>query len=164
MRKWIAVVAVVLLLGYLIYFTVFLRPLDTAGWQEAKPPLPMGEAVLSAEKQVYPPWTKEIQCVWSNYETEVIAYGERFELHKKVGNQWLIARRSDGMGIGGLDVAYLVNPGQSAVYSYQTSYAIDRLAPGEYRIAADYTVESKSGNSNDWQSRRRQAYANFIVR
>ena len=137
--------------------------LDTTQWEVAPSPWPVGYAVLTAEQVEYTTDTEQIVCTWANFGNEPISYGEPFTLQKKVNGKWLVAQRSDGIILRFLLPAYPLGSNESKTHCYDVAFMLDDLTPGEYRIAADYSVESKSGNSNDWQSRVRQSYGYFVV-
>lgn len=157
--KRIIKTAVVVGLCYCVIYLCWARPINTDEWQESAAALPQGQVTLTSAKRTYLPWTQTIQCVWSNYGSAQVIFGHGFELHKQVDGKWLVAQRSDGMGYGWVDIALGLEPGVWTVYPYRIHQAVERLASGQYRIAAKYSVEQPDGT---WRSC--QAYANFQVK
>lgn len=137
--------------------------LDTVKWKPAMSLCPAGNTILVPERLLYPADAQQVMCTWRNLGNEPITYGEPFTLHKKVNGQWLVAQRSDGIVLRFNLPAYILEPQESRIYKYNVAAMLDRLTPGEYRIAAEYFVELSQRQNIPWQSRKRQAYAYFIV-
>lgn len=127
---------------------------DTA-WPEAPPFTNTGKAILVASPKVYKAGDKQVICEWNNGEDQSILYGQSFLLHKKVEGTWRVAQHSKSQEVVFDLIGYPLAAGGTAVQGYSLIQMIDRLTPGEYRIATDYMLNDSGEN--------RQVVAEFTV-
>ncbi|MDR2570887.1 MAG: hypothetical protein LBD23_11440, partial [Oscillospiraceae bacterium] len=102
---------------------------------------------LEPEKNIYPIGINKITMFWVNDSTNVISYGDYFELFRKEDDIWIVIEDSSGYPYS--DISYELIPDTRRDKNYYVFERFGSLNRGEYKIAAIFNIYNNEGKETE---------------